>query len=68
MRRAPSKTLAWLKKGISIVGILTFLAGVTWAWTLRNVWPRAAGDPVPLPLLEAVGAIVGGLALVSKVR
>ena len=60
--------LAWLKSGVSIAGFLTFLAGLHWLWRLREVWPRAAGDPVPYALLEALGVIISGLYLVSKAR
>jgi len=63
MRRRPSKIAAWLKKGISALGILAFLAGAIWLWILRPDWPRAAGDPIPLPVLYAAGAIIGGLFL-----
>ena len=68
MGRPPSKTLAWLKRGMSAAGILTFLAGMDWLWQLRDVWPRAAGDAVPQSLLEALGVIIGGLFLVNKGR
>ena len=68
MPRSRSKSLAWLKKGISCVGILGFVAGVIWLWELRDVWPRAAGDPVPDGLIEAIGVIAGGLFLVSVAR
>jgi hypothetical protein len=37
-----------------------------WLWKLRAVWPRAATDPVPHALLEAIGVIIAGLYLVSK--
>ncbi len=49
-----------------MAGLLTFLAGIDWIWKLRDVWPRAAGDPVPQSLLEAIGVIIAGLFLVSK--
>jgi len=68
MPRSRSKTLAWLKKGTSCVGILGFVAGVTWLWELRDVWPRAAGDPVPQTLIEAIAVVVGALFLVSVAR
>jgi hypothetical protein len=68
MSRRPSKTLVRLKKGVSTVGLLAFLAGLNWLWQLREVWPRAASDPVPLSLLEALGVVIGGLFLVSKAR
>jgi len=68
MSRPPSKMLLRLKKGISLAGLLAFLAGMDWVWQLRNVWPRAASDPVPQSLLEALGVIIGGLYLASKGR
>jgi hypothetical protein len=68
MARPPSKTLIWLKKGLSTAGFLAFLAGLGWLWQLRDIWPRAASDPVPQSLLEALGVIIGGLFLVSKAR
>jgi hypothetical protein len=64
--RPASKILVRLKQGISMAGLLTFLAGIDWIWKLRDVWPRAAGDPVPQSLLEAIGVIIAGLFLVSK--
>ena len=68
MAKPPSRALVRLKKGISTIGILAFLAGMAWLWQLRDVWPRAAGDAVPHPLLEALGVVIGGLYLVSKAR
>jgi len=68
MGRPASKTAAWLKKGMSAAGILAFLAGADWLWRLRDVWPRAAGDPVPQPLVMALGVIIGGAILVARGR
>jgi hypothetical protein len=68
MSRPPSKTLVRIKKGVSLAGLLAFLAGMNWIWQLREVWPRAAGDPVPQSLLEALGVIIAGLFLVNKAR
>jgi len=48
--------------------MLTFLAGAHWLWRLQVIWPRAASDPVPHPILEALAVIVGGLYLVSRAR
>jgi len=68
MGRPLSNIPARLKTGISIVGMLTFLAGAHWLWRLQVIWPRAASDPVPHPILEALAVIVGGLYLVSRAR
>ena len=68
MARSPSKMPAWLKKGISIAGVLVFLAGLHWLWQLQAIWPRATTDAVPHPILEALGVIVGGLYMVSRSR
>jgi len=68
MARPRSKLLIRLKQGISFAGLLTFLAGMHWLWQLREVWPRAASDPVPQSLLEALGVIIGGLFLVTTGR
>jgi hypothetical protein len=62
----PSKMLIRLRKAVSMAGVVTFLAGVNWIWRLRDVWPRAASDPVPPSLLEALGVIIGGLYLASR--
>jgi hypothetical protein len=60
--------LLGLKTGISIIGFLIFLAGVAWCWQLRDVWPRAASDPVPQALLGAIATIIAGLYIVTRGR
>jgi len=68
MGQPRSNTLIWLKRGLSGAGFLAFVTGMNWVWRLREVWPRATTDPVPHPLLEALGVIIGGLYLVNKGR
>jgi hypothetical protein len=68
MARTPSKTLIIFYKALSLSGFLLFLAGLDWLWRMRDIWPRAATDPVPRHLLEAIAVIIGGLYLVSKGR
>ena len=68
MGAPPPKPSIWLKRGLSGAGFVAFLAGVDWLWQLRDIWPRATGDPVPPPLLEAIGVIIGGLVLVTRLR
>ncbi len=68
MGRPHSKTMVWLNRGLSAAGLFVFLAGLDWLWRLREIWPRAASDPVPHNLLEALGVIIGGLYLVSRGR
>ncbi|MGA3169377.1 MAG: hypothetical protein ABSE62_00025 [Chthoniobacteraceae bacterium] len=58
----------WLKKGISAIGLLVFLAGLHWFWQLRDIWPRTTADPIQLPLIEAMGVIIVGLFVVNKSR
>jgi hypothetical protein len=68
MGQPPAKMLSRLKMGISRLGILAFLAGAIWVWKLRDAWPRAAGDPVPRTLLEAVGLSISGIFLAGGGR
>lgn len=68
MARPPSKALARLRKGVLVGGYAVLLWGLHWAWELRWHWPRAASDPVPEALLEAVGMAIGGLYMISKGR
>lgn len=57
-----------LKQSVSAAGFFTFVGGLYWLWQLRPEWPRAASDPVPHVLLEAMGVIIGGLFLVARGR
>jgi hypothetical protein len=68
MARPPSTLPAWLRSGFSIAGFLAVLGGLDWVWHLRDLWPRAATDPFPTTLRDAVAIIIGGLYLVNKGR
>jgi hypothetical protein len=64
----PSRTIIWLKRGLSAGGFLLFLAGLNWLWQIRDIWPRATTDPVPHSCMEAIGVVIGGLYLVNRGR
>jgi hypothetical protein len=68
MAQELSNIPAWMKKGISAIGFLVFLAGLHSFWQLRDIWPRTTADPVQLPLIEAMGVMIVGLFLVNKSR
>ena len=68
MARTTTNMPAWLKTGFLIAGLLVVLSGTHWLWELRYIWPRAASDTVPHPILEALGVIVAGLYIVSRGR
>jgi hypothetical protein len=66
MRQTPSTFAKVFRRLIGVLGLLVFLEGVFWFWSLRESWPRAFHDPVPQPVLEAAGVMIGGLYLASK--
>lgn len=63
-----SQIMARLRAGVCLAGFLAVLAGLDWLWKLQAIWPRTMSDPVPHPLLEALGVVIAGLYLVNKGR
>jgi hypothetical protein len=68
MRGSHSRLFDRLRFGISFTGILLFLAGLYWLWSLRDIWPRSTADPVPHHVLESIAVIIVGLYLANKGR